>query len=74
MMNLTSDGNGMNIVTMPAEMCVQVPKSNFFQPDGYEANSVASRNNTVATLIKATDAKMDKEIKLQGAKDLAAAF
>jgi hypothetical protein len=74
MMNLTSDGNGMNMVTMPAEMRVQVPTSNFFQPDGYEANSVASRNNTVATLIKATDAKMDKEIKLQGAKDLAAAF
>ena len=31
-------------------------------------------NNTVAKLIKATDVKMDQEIKLQGAKDLAAAF
>jgi hypothetical protein len=37
-------------------------------------NSVAIRNNTVAKLIAATDTKMDEESKLQGAKDLAAAF
>jgi hypothetical protein len=74
MLNLTGDGNGIDMVTMPAEMRVQVPTSNFFQPDGYEANSVAKVHNTVAELIKATDVKMDQEIKLQGARDLAAAF
>jgi len=74
MMNLTGDGNGIDMVTMPAELRAQVPTANFFQSNGYEANSVARVHNTVAELIKATDAKMDQEIKLQGAKDLAAAF
>jgi hypothetical protein len=74
MMNLTGDGNGIDMVTMPAALREKVPTSNFFQPNGYEANSVAIVNNTVAALIKATDVKMDQEIKLQGAKDLAAAF
>jgi hypothetical protein len=74
MMNLTGDGNGFDMVTMLAEFREKVPTANFFQPDGYEANSVAIVNNTVAVLIKATDAKMDQEIQLQGAKDLAAAF
>jgi hypothetical protein len=74
MMNLTGDGSGFDMISMPAEMRKQVPTSNFFQRKGYEANPVAIRNNTVAKLIAATDAEMDKESKLQGAKDLAAAF
>ncbi len=74
MMNLTGDGNGFDMVTMPAEFRAKVPTANFFQPNGYAANSVAVVNNTVVRLIAATDAKMDQEIKLQGAKDLAAAF
>jgi len=74
MMNLTGDGNGIDIVTMPDALRERVPTANFFQPNGYEANSVARVHNTVAELIKATDAKMDQEIKLRGAKDLAAAF
>ena len=74
MMNLTGDGTGFDMVTMPAALREKVPTSNFFQPAGYQANPVAIRNNTVAKLIAATDAKMDKEIKLKGAKDLAAAF
>jgi len=74
MMNLTGDGSGFDMISMPAAMRKQVPTSNFFQQKGYEANSVASRNNTAAKLIAATDAKMDKESKLPGAKDLAAAF
>jgi hypothetical protein len=74
MMNLTGDGNGYDMVTMPKALREKVPTTNFFQRGGYERNPVAARNNTVAKLIAATDAKMVQEAKLQGAKDLAAAF
>jgi hypothetical protein len=74
MMNLTGDGSGFDMISIPQAMRPQVPTSNFFQRNGYERNPVAIRNNTVATLLAATDAKMDKEAQLQGAKDLAAAF
>ena len=74
MMNLTGDGNGFDMVTMPDEMRDKVPTSNFFQRGGYERNPVAIRNNTVKALLAATDSKMDGETKLQGAKDLAEAF
>ena len=74
MMNLTGDGNGFDMVTMPAEFRDRVPTSNFFQPAGYAANPVASRNDTVAKLIQATDIIMDREVKLPGARALAAAF
>jgi hypothetical protein len=62
------------MVTMTAELRDHVPTSNFFQKEGYERNPVASRNNVVAKLLAATNAKMDKEVKLHGAKDLAAVF
>jgi len=74
MMNLTGDGNGFDMVQMPPELREKVPTSNFFQRGGYERNPVAARNNTVAKLLAATDAKMVQEAQLQGAKDLAAAF
>ncbi len=74
MMNLTGDGNGFDMVTMPQVLRDKVPTANFFQPNGYAANSVARVNNTVAKLIAATDAKMDQETKLDGAKELAKAF
>jgi len=74
MMNLTGDGNGLEIVMMPRAMRSQVPTANFFQQSGYGRNPVAIRNNVVAKLIAATDTKMDKEDKLQGARDLADAF
>jgi len=74
MMNLTGDGNGFDMVSMPDHMRDDVPTSNFFQRRGYELNSVASRNNTVARLLAATDAKMDREEKRAGARGLAAAF
>jgi hypothetical protein len=74
MMNLTGDGSGFDMIGMPLDLREQVPTSNFFQRRGYEANPVAIRNNTVAKLIAATDAKMDNETVLPGAKDLAAAF
>jgi hypothetical protein len=74
MMNLTGDGNGIDMVMMPGDMRTQVPTSNFFQRNGYERNPVAIRNNTVAKLMAATDAKMDKEMNAPGAKDMAAAY
>jgi hypothetical protein len=74
MMNLTGDGNGFDMVSMPQEWRDKVPTSNFFQESGYNENPVAQRNNTVAKLIAATNAEMDGQIQKQGAKDLAAAF
>ena len=72
MMNLTGDGNGFDMVTMPVSWRSQVPTANFFRPSGYADNPVAQRNNVVAKLIAATDARMDEEIKKPGARELAA--
>lgn len=74
MMNLTGDGNGLDMIGMPIAIRDQVPTANFFQRRGYERNAVARRNNVVAKLLAATDAQMDKEVKLRGAQELAAAF
>jgi hypothetical protein len=74
MMNLTGDANGFDMVTMPAVWRAKVPTANFFHPSGYDDNPVAQRNNVVARLIAATDARMDEEIKKPGAKELAAAY
>jgi hypothetical protein len=74
MMNLTGDGTGLDMVTMPQPTREQVPTSNFFQRGGYERNPVAIRNNTVAKLLAVTDARMDSNSNNQGARDLAAAF
>jgi hypothetical protein len=74
MMNLTGDGTGLDMVTMPQAMREQVPTSNFFQRSGYERNPVAIRHNTVAKLLAITDSRMDSNSNLPGAKELAAAF
>jgi hypothetical protein len=74
MMNLTGDSTGLDMVTMPSDMREQVPTANFFQRSGYERNPVASRNNTVARLLAVTDARMDANSILPGARELAAAF
>jgi hypothetical protein len=74
MMNLTGDGTGLDMVTMPQAMREQVPTSNFFQRGGYERNPVAIRHNTVAKLLAVTDARMDANSRETGAKQLAAAF
>jgi len=73
MMNLTGDGNGLDIVMMPAAMRERVPTANFFLQAGYERNPVAIRNNVVAKLVAVTEATMDRGMNLPGAKDLAAA-
>jgi len=74
MMNLTGDGTGLDMVTMPQPMREQVPTSNFFQRSGYERNPVAIRHNTVAKLLAITDNRMDSNSNLPGARELAAAF
>lgn len=74
MMNLTGDGTGLDMVTMPQAMREQVPTSNFFQRGGYERNPVAIRHNTVAKLLAVTDERMDANSGKPGARELAAAF
>ena len=74
MMNLTGDGNGFDMVTMPAAMREQVPTANFFQRGGYERNPVAIRHNTVAKLLAITDQRMDANSAQPGARELAKAF
>jgi hypothetical protein len=74
MMNLTGNGTGLDMVTMPPALRQMVPTSNFFQRSGYERNPVAIRNNTVAKLMADTDAQMDSHSNRPGARDLAAAF
>jgi hypothetical protein len=74
MMNLTGDGNGFDMVTMPLEWRDKVPTANFFQQRGYRDNPVAQKNNVVSKLLAATDAAMDNEVKKPGAQELAAAF
>jgi hypothetical protein len=74
MMNLTGDGTGLDMVTMPQAMREQVPTSNFFRRDGYGRNPVAIRYNTVAKLFAVTDSRMDANSSLAGARDLAAAL
>ncbi|MBB4426536.1 hypothetical protein GGD66_005106 [Bradyrhizobium sp. CIR48] len=74
MMNLTGDGTGLDMVTMPQAMREQVPTSNFFQRGGYERNPVAIRHNTVAKLLAVTDDRMDSNSSKPGARELAGAF
>ena len=73
-MNLTGDGNGFDIVTMPQEMRARVPTSNFFQQQGYERNPVARRTAVVANLVADMEGKMQRGAQAQGARDLANAF
>jgi len=73
MMNFTGDGNGLDMILMPGALRERVPTSNFFLRASYERNPVAIRNNVVAKLFAATNAKMDREITLAGARELALA-
>jgi len=74
LMNLTGDGNGFDMVTMPAAMRERVPTANFFQRMGYERNPVARRTGVVAALIAEIAGKMASEANTPGAKELAAAY
>jgi hypothetical protein len=74
LMNLTGDGNGFDMLTMPPALRDKVPTANFFHRGGYERNPIAVRNNVVAKLLAAINAAMDREAQLPGAKALASAF
>ncbi len=74
LMNLTGDGNGFDMVTMPREMRARVPTANFFQRSGYERNPVARRTGVVARLIADIEGTMSRASQSPGARDLAAAF
>ncbi len=74
LMNLTGDGNGIDMVLMPQAMRERVPTSNFFQQTGYERNPIAARTATVAGLIADIETKMERGVQAQGARELAAAW
>lgn len=74
LMNLTGDGNGFDMVTMPQALRTRVPTANFFQREGYERNLVARRTGVVANLIADIETKMARGAQSQGARDLASAF
>ena len=74
LMNLTGDGNGIDMVMMPQDMRERVPTSNFFQPQGYARNPVARRTATVAGLIAEIQGHMLRNAQAAGARELAAAF
>lgn len=74
LMNLTGDGNGFDMVTMPQALRARVPTANFFQQQGYERNPVARRTGVVANLIADIESKMNHSTQAQGARELAAAF
>ncbi len=74
LMNLTGDGNGIDMVTMPDDLRRQVPTSNFFQPLGYARNPVAKRTKVVAGLIAEIQGHMDDNVSNPGAQEMAAAY
>lgn len=74
MLNLTGDGNGLDIITMPEAYRAKVPTANFFVRQGYERNPIARRNNTAAKLLQAISEKMQANIHKDGAQALYRAF
>ena len=74
LMNLTGDGNGLDMVMMPPALRERVPTANFFQQSGYERNPVARKTGVVAALLADIEGKMTRAAQSPGAKDLAAAF
>jgi len=74
LMNLTGDGNGIDMVTMPQAMREQVPTSNFFQPGGYARNPIAKRTKVVAGLLAEIEGHMTDNASTAAAQELAAAY
>jgi hypothetical protein len=74
LMNLTGDGNGIDMVTMPQSYREKVPTSNFFQPKGYARNPVARRTKVVAGLIAEIQGHMNRNASTPGSRELASAF
>ena len=74
LMNLTGDGNGIDMVMMPQSYREKVPTSNFFQPKGYARNPVARRTKVVAGLIAEIQGHMTRNASTPGSRELATAF
>ena len=74
LMNLTGDGNGFDMVSMPQSFRSKVPTANFFQPQGYARNPVARRTVVVSGLIAEIQEHMNRNAQTPGARELAAAF
>jgi hypothetical protein len=74
LMNLTGDGNGIDMVLMPQNLRERVPTANFFQPSGYARNPIARRTQVVAGLIAEIQQHMDRNASKPGSRELAAAF
>jgi len=74
LMNLTGDGNGIDMVTMPQALRDKVPTSNFFQPKGYARNPVARRTKVVAGLIAEIQGHMTRNASTPGSRELAAGY
>jgi hypothetical protein len=74
LMNLTGDGNGIDMVMMPQDLRERVPTANFFQPNGYARNPVARRTKVVAGLIAEIQQHMERNAATPGARALAAGY
>lgn len=74
LMNLTGDGNGIDMLLMPDELRAKVPTANFFQPNGYWRNPIARRAGTVANLIAEIDGTIRREVQSAGARELQTVF
>jgi len=74
MLNLTGDGNGFDMISMPIAYREKVPTANFFLRNGFERNAIAIKNNTVAKLLEATAQKMAVRVQKDGAQNLYQAF
>jgi hypothetical protein len=59
---------------MPSPLRDRVPTANFFERNGYQANPVVIRNNIVTRLLATTNAEMDENSALPGAKALASVY
>ncbi len=74
LMNLTGDGNGIDMVMMPQALREKVPTANFFVAVGYYRNPIARRSGTVAGLINEIQNHIARAEQNEGARELAAAF
>jgi len=74
LMNLTGDGNGIDMVMMPQDFRERIPTANFFQPNGYARNPVARRTKVVAGLVAEIQQHMDRNAGKPGAQEMAAAY
>lgn len=74
MLNLTGDGNGLDVITMPHMYRDRVPTANFFVRKGYERNPIARRNATAGQLLQAIADIMQTNMQKDGAQELYRAF